>query len=305
MQHLHVVGFTTDRSGLILSVRRGSRSGSYVLGVDDHLLDLIDELTGQEDLPPPAEGLGTDGDDGGDEPSPRDLPRRRPSVARPKRHSTLTPREMQARLRAGQSVSEVASAAGVDDEWVGRFAAPIIAEQTQVVARAAGMVLRHQRFGESALPLGQAVRGRLADKGVVLPGSLFDDAWSARHLDAGRWLVRFRYVHRGRLHTAEWEVDTVAGTLSSANRLATELGFVGGTGAGAPGARRPPRKATKAAAKKMPTKRALAKRSPRAPKAAKATATKAVKTPKGDESPAVSRNGRSPASAPRGHSRPV
>lgn len=300
MQHLHVVGFTTDHSGLILSVRRGSRSGSYLLVVDDHLLDLIDDLMGPEEPPPPAEGIETDEGDGDEEPPPRDQPRRRPSAARPKRHSALTPREMQARLRAGQSVAEVASTAGVDEEWVGRFAAPIIAEQMQVVARAAGMALRHQRFGESALPLGQAVRGRLADKGVVLPGLAFDEAWSARHLDAARWLVRFRYVHRGRLHSAQWEVDTAAGTVSSANRLATELGFVGGTGGAAAKARRPLKKAKKAAAKKAPprrepAKRAPAKRSPRPVKVARAV--------KGDESPALSRNGKAPASTPRGRSR--
>uniref|UniRef100_UPI0012FABCFD septation protein SepH n=1 Tax=Sedimentibacter sp. B4 TaxID=304766 RepID=UPI0012FABCFD len=41
--------------------------------------------------------------------------------------SALTPREIQARVRAGQSLEDVARAAGMDVGWVEPFAGPVIA----------------------------------------------------------------------------------------------------------------------------------------------------------------------------------
>ena len=44
MQQLHLVGFTTDHDGLIYSARRGAKSGSFVIELDDDLVDTIEEL---------------------------------------------------------------------------------------------------------------------------------------------------------------------------------------------------------------------------------------------------------------------
>src|SRR5207302_2926206 len=43
VQQLHLVGFTTDIEGLIFSTRRGSRSGGYMVVLDDRLLERIEE----------------------------------------------------------------------------------------------------------------------------------------------------------------------------------------------------------------------------------------------------------------------
>ena len=43
MQKLHLVGFTTDQKGLILSARRGARSGSFCLAVDQELARSVAE----------------------------------------------------------------------------------------------------------------------------------------------------------------------------------------------------------------------------------------------------------------------
>src|SRR4051795_7743895 len=43
VQKLHLVGFTTDIEGLIFSSRRGSRSGGYMVVLDDRLLERIEE----------------------------------------------------------------------------------------------------------------------------------------------------------------------------------------------------------------------------------------------------------------------
>ena len=43
MQQLHLVGFTTDLQGLIFSARRGAKSGSFVVQLDQKLVETIAE----------------------------------------------------------------------------------------------------------------------------------------------------------------------------------------------------------------------------------------------------------------------
>ena len=168
MQQLHLVGFTTDIEGLIFSARKGSRSGGYVVTLDDRLLARIEEALrlraeddtegsngrhpGQADDARPVgrarranNGAGDVGDAGESEDEDD-------GAGRPARESALTPREMQARLRAGFSIAEVASEAHVDEEWVSRFAAPILAEQDQVIERAQSLVYTAPRKGPGWCP---------------------------------------------------------------------------------------------------------------------------------------------------------
>ena len=44
MQQLHMVGFTTDHRGLIFSVRRGAKSGGFVVKLDDSVMTLLAHL---------------------------------------------------------------------------------------------------------------------------------------------------------------------------------------------------------------------------------------------------------------------
>ena len=222
---------------------------------------------------------------------------------RPRPQSSLTPREMQARLRAGSTLAAVAREAGVDEAWVEPFAVPILAERAEVVARAQLMTLSKARLGASAQPLGTSVRWNLAGRGLSLPEEQFRAAWTAWNLANGTWVVRFGFVSRRRAQVAEWEVDLRAGSVSARNRLATELGYadraasrrvrppseleevraasdgaVGGRpartpraapalpavrAAPAPGARRPARAAAKKTATKKAAKNAAAKRAAR------------------------------------------
>ena len=93
--------------------------------------------------------------------------------------------------------------------------------------------MEKNRVGPSAVPLGEAVRWNMADKGIVFTDAGWAGSWDALHLRANSWMVRFTYVYRRATHQAEWEVDTRDGVLTSRNRQATDLGYV------APGTRRP------------------------------------------------------------------
>lgn len=212
MQQLHLVGLTTDLDSIICSARKGAKSGSFVLPLNEHLLQVIAEAVSRRN----ADGVEIE--------VPEAL--QPPSAAAPRRQSHLSPREIQDRLRAGRSLEEIAAEAGVGEEWVARFAAPVEAERSQVVGRARRLTYYRPRHGDSGEALGMAVRWNLADRGVRLANDEFDAAWSAYQLADSAWMVTFQYEARKREHEAEWEVDLATNELLSRNRLATELGYV-------------------------------------------------------------------------------
>src|SRR6266480_2218433 len=205
VQKLHLVGFTTEHDGLVFSARKGSKAGGYIVALDKELLSTIAE----------AERLRNGERGEGDGAAPR-----------VRQASRLTPREIQAHLRAGRSIPEVAAEAGVDQDWVERFAVPVVAEQAQMVERARAMTYSKARLGHSTQPLGTSVRWNLADKGVAIGEDAFELGWSAFQLQDEVWMIRFRYTSRTRLQVAEWELDLDANQLLSRNRLASELGYV-------------------------------------------------------------------------------
>lgn len=211
MQQLHLVGFTTDLEGLIFSARKGAKSGGYLVLLDEKLRATVEDALRLRNGP-----TTNDDDESGGSARPR----------RPRPESTLSPREIQARLRSGSTIAEVARDAGVDEEWVSRFAVPIQAEQAQVVGRARRLAFVKSRLGASALPLGTAVRWNLADKGILLFDDDYEAAWSAYNLQGASWVVRFEYTSRQKRQHAEWEVDLREGELFARNRTASELGYV-------------------------------------------------------------------------------
>jgi hypothetical protein len=285
MQKLHLVGFTAEFDGLIFSTRKGAKSGDFVVPIDGRLLKQIAEA---ERLRDGGSASRVDGRRSG---SPR--------LTRPE--SALTPREIQDRVRAGWSVDEVATEAGVDLDWISRFAAPVLAEVGQVIEQAREMVYDKPRFGASALPLGASVRRNVVERGVRMLDEEFDDCWSAYQLDEDAWVVRFVYLSRGREQEAEWRVDLGAEELTSRNRLGSQLGHVvkgkarrtvesNGT---RKGNRKPPPApkpaVAKSATKAAPRATVPAKAAPRSSAPRKKAASRPAKKPakKRPEAPAV------------------
>ncbi len=112
----------------------------------------------------------------------------------------LRPKDIQTRIRAGESARELAEAAGVPLEHVERYAGPVLAERAHVAGVARATVVRSARTRPS---LEDLVRHRLASRGVALT-SVTWDAW--RRGEAGWALqVSFRAGTRDRL--AQWSYD--------------------------------------------------------------------------------------------------
>ena len=117
--------------------------------------------------------------------------------------STLRPRDIQTRIRAGESPEAVAHAAGTSVEKIMAFAAPVLAERAHVAQRAQLSSVR-RRSGESgARTLGEAVAAQLGAHGVAADTV----EWDAWRRDDGRWILTGDFSAGGRTGTATFAFD--------------------------------------------------------------------------------------------------
>ncbi|MBB5790937.1 septation protein SepH [Jiangella mangrovi] len=104
--------------------------------------------------------------------------------------SQLRPRDIQARIRAGESVDSVAAVAGMPREKVERFAGPVLAEREHIAGRARQATVR--RLGGDGPPQTlEAAAGATAKVHGADPDLVEWDAWRR---EDGRWLVRFAWA---------------------------------------------------------------------------------------------------------------
>ncbi|MGL4304710.1 MAG: septation protein SepH [Mycobacteriaceae bacterium] len=102
--------------------------------------------------------------------------------------STLRPREIQARIRAGATVEQVAQAAGVSTTRVERFAHPVLLERSRAaeLSTQAHPILAD---GPSVKTLEETVTSALTLRGHN-PSSSSWDAWRG---DDGTWITQLRW----------------------------------------------------------------------------------------------------------------
>ncbi len=135
--------------------------------------------------------------------------------------SQLRPREIQARIRAGASVEQVAEAAGVPMEKIERFAYPVLLERSRMsdLAQQAHPV---RDDGPDVRTLGEVVAHTFA-----LRGQLYGEAeWDAWRGEDNKWVVTLSWkVGRSDI-TARWAYHPGAhgGTVTALDEHATDLG---------------------------------------------------------------------------------
>jgi hypothetical protein len=122
-----------------------------------------------------------------------------------KMESALRPRDIQARIRAGESPEDVASAARTSVETIMGFATPVLAERAHV-ARTAQKASVRRRTGESggvSRTLGESAGMFFSEH------SLHDEdvAWDAWRQADGRWALVAEYAVAGQPRRAEFTHD--------------------------------------------------------------------------------------------------
>lgn len=113
---------------------------------------------------------------------------------------TMSPREIQGRIRAGSSVEEVAQMSGSTVERIMAYAPPILLERSHVATKAAKTIVRR---ASGAGPLADVIHARLAPLGVAID----DIDWDAFRREDGRWSVIVHYPTKEGLRRAVWLFD--------------------------------------------------------------------------------------------------
>lgn len=111
----------------------------------------------------------------------------------------LPPREIQSRIRAGESAEQVAASAGMRLDRVERYAYPVLQERTRMVEQAR---MAHVRLRDSQppVPLAEFAAERLAVMGAT------DSRWDACR-PGSTWEIRLGWRAGHRSGTTRWEYD--------------------------------------------------------------------------------------------------
>jgi hypothetical protein len=165
MVELELVGLSEDRTSVVLADAAGAE---FAVPLDDRLRAMVRGDVRTRQLETPMQSAQTES---------------------AQAESALRPRDIQARLRAGESPEAVAEIAQVSVDRIRSYAVPVLAERAHMADRARRSAVRRKQADGPGRMLGDAVAERLRADGVD-PDTCEWDAWRR---DDGRWTVAASY----------------------------------------------------------------------------------------------------------------
>jgi hypothetical protein len=180
----------------------------------------------------------------------------------PRRESALSPKEIQARLRAGDTPKQVAKAANIPVSRVLRFFGPVASERDRILTQAQATTMRRTRAPAATLPLAEAVEQRFATTAGLRRESV---GWSAKRREDGAWVVALTYTAKGGRRSASWLWQPAQHDLTALDANATRIALEQ-----AP----PPRRSTASSSATGSPRRRAAVRKPRSKRGTKPAAAK-------------------------------
>ncbi|MQA07306.1 MAG: DUF3071 domain-containing protein [Pseudonocardiaceae bacterium] len=134
--------------------------------------------------------------------------------------SQMRPREIQSRIRAGESVDQVANAAGLPAQRVERFAYPVLLERSRT-AELAQQAHPVREDGPDVQTLGEVVAHAFGLRGQDY-GNARWDSWRG---EDGKWVVSLRWKAGRSDNRAHWVFSPGAhgGTVTALDDAALEL----------------------------------------------------------------------------------
>jgi hypothetical protein len=138
------------------------------------------------------------------------------SSVRPK----LSPREVQAHIRAGMSAEDVAAVTGASLDFVKRFEGPVVAEREYIVSSALSVPV-HAAIDPEPLDepatFGSVIRERLASLGAS------DERWASWKEPGAGWIVKLAFTADDIDHDARWNFEPKKNALSPIGNEAIAL----------------------------------------------------------------------------------
>src|SRR5690606_14404073 len=141
----------------------------------------------------------------------------------------LSPREIQAHIRAGMSAADVAAITGAPVEFIEKFEGPVLAEREFVIESARAVpvttAMDTDHAGE-ARTFGSVIDARLSGLGAS------GVRWASwKEPDTG-WIVKLAFTADSIDHDARWGFEPRKSTLAPINNEATTLSQQGDLAAG-------------------------------------------------------------------------
>jgi hypothetical protein len=131
----------------------------------------------------------------------------------------LRPKEIQDRIRAGETAEEIADAAGIPVERVRRFEGPVLAEREYRAQEAQRATVRGHTESGPGPRLGDVVLERLSEIGAPAESL----TWDSRKRADGSWQVQLQFAMGSRPQVAEWLFDPRRRQVVPADDLASRL----------------------------------------------------------------------------------
>ena len=171
VNELIFVGRTDDNEQIILMDEDGQE---FQLAIDDHLVRSVTTIT---------------------------KPSNETSIA-----LGVSPRDIQTRIRRGESVTQIALESGVADERIARYAGPVLAERKHMANRAQQTFLRRQI---ADVTLFEAVMAQLSDRDA----DSLEYSWDSWRREDSRWTVTINWQIGSGNGLATWIFDPLSQTI--------------------------------------------------------------------------------------------
>jgi hypothetical protein len=133
---------------------------------------------------------------------------------------SISPREIQEEIRVGRTIEEVIAASGAPEEYVRKFAQPVLDELNHAVLNALTVRLEiaGDRFNEpTAREFGEIIKSRLAASGAGI------ERWSAMKAPDNGFFIYCEFEIDGETKKATWSYDPKRLALGPENETAIAL----------------------------------------------------------------------------------
>jgi DUF3071 family protein len=138
------------------------------------------------------------------------------AVANAEVMATLSPRDIQARIRSGESAEDVARVAGVQVDRVLRYAGPVLQERAMLAQHARRTRLK---TSDTGAPLSEVVDSRLAQHGIDTEKI----SWDAYRREDGTWRIVATWPSGKATAQAIWDLDKARQVVSPHDDMAQYL----------------------------------------------------------------------------------